>query len=102
MVLNVISVKPLDYHMANIWDAAMSNDDLNHKFKGMIGDYLQNNEIVELTNYLLELKCHFYYHEFVKRAVLMGIEKDQEALESVIKLITQLFNSYGFTSEQVC
>ena len=40
MILNVISVKPLDYHMRNIWDVAMTNDDLNLKFKGMVGDYL--------------------------------------------------------------
>jgi len=76
LVLNIISVKPLDYHMKNIWDVAITNEDLNLKFKGMIGDFLQNNEVEELVNYLVELKCIHYYHEFVKRAILMGMEKD--------------------------
>ncbi len=75
MVLNIISVKPLDYHMTNIWDAALTNEVLIHKFKGMLGDYLQNNDVESLASYLSELKCFNYYHEFVKRAILMAIEK---------------------------
>jgi hypothetical protein len=76
MILNILSVKPLDYHMRNVWDAAESNEQLNMKFKGMLGDYLQNNDVAALAEYLTELKCCGYYHEFVKRAIFMGMEKD--------------------------
>ena len=41
----------------------------------MIGDYLQNYEMNEVGAYVRELKCQFYYHEVVRRAILMGMEK---------------------------
>jgi len=40
MIINVLEVKPLDFHMKNIWNAAFTNEELNIKFKGMLGDYL--------------------------------------------------------------
>jgi hypothetical protein len=35
--------------MRNIWDAVSTNEELNQKFKGMIGDYLQNEDIPALA-----------------------------------------------------
>jgi hypothetical protein len=61
--------------MKNIWNATTTNDELKLKFKGMIGDYLLDLDLNGTCNYLVELKCVYYYHEFVKRAILMGIEK---------------------------
>ena len=78
--MNILSVRPLDYHMQNLWNSALTNEELNLKLKGMIGDYLQNFDLNEVGGYLMDLKCNFYYHELVKRAVLMGIEKVCEYL----------------------
>lgn len=66
--------------MKNIWNAVATNEEMNQKFKGIIGDYLQNNETDALAQYLKELDCYNYYHEFVKRAILMGIEKVRSIL----------------------
>jgi len=74
-ILNIISVKPLDFHMKNIWNVASTNQELVVKFKAMIGDYLINQDIEEVAAYLRELKCSHFYHEFVKRLVLMAMEK---------------------------
>jgi hypothetical protein len=41
--------------MRNIWDATSTNEELNQKFKGMIGDYLQNDETEALASYLKDL-----------------------------------------------
>ena len=70
MILNMISVKPLYYHMRNIWSVAYTNDEYIIKFKSMIGDYLIESNIEELGQYMREIKGFYYYHEFVKNAIL--------------------------------
>lgn len=37
---NILSLRPMDYHMKNIWNSTTTNEELNMKFKCMIGDYL--------------------------------------------------------------
>jgi hypothetical protein len=54
-VLNVLNVKPLEYHMKHIWNSALSNDELIHKFKGMLGDFYDNYDFDYIGNYLIEL-----------------------------------------------
>lgn len=99
--LNILSVLPLDYHMQNLWNHAFTNEALNLKFKSMIGDYLQNTDLEDTATYLVELKCPYYYHEFVRRAILMGIEKDEGGIESTLKLITYLNKNFGLSAKEI-
>jgi hypothetical protein len=50
---------------------------------------------------LVELKCPYYYHEFVRRAILMGIERDQEGIEAVLKLLKYLNKSFGVSARDL-
>jgi len=56
-VLDILQVKPIDYHIKNLWNSSASNEELNLKIKSMIGDYLQNYEMNEVGAYVRELKC---------------------------------------------
>jgi hypothetical protein len=75
-VLDILSVKPIEYHMKNIWNSALTNEDLNLKFKNILAEYYDNLDIDNVGTYLKELNCNFYYHEFVKKAILLAMEKD--------------------------
>ena len=66
---------PLDYHMKNLWNQTSSNEELQVKFKSTIQEYLLNQDGAYVGEYLKELECEFYYHEFVKRALVITIEK---------------------------
>lgn len=72
---------PLDYHMKNLFNSAMTNEELVKKFKSTISDYLNNNDIDYVGQYLKELNCHYYFHEFVKRALVLVMEKVPYILE---------------------
>ena len=56
-VLNVLSLKPLDYHMQNLWNQAFTNEELSIKFKATLKEYLQNLDIDYVGEYLRELQC---------------------------------------------
>mmetsp|Transcript_23759 Transcript_23759/g.23447 ORF Transcript_23759/g.23447 Transcript_23759/m.23447 type:complete len:266 (+) Transcript_23759:710-1507(+) len=99
MVVNLLQVKPLEYSMKNVWDPALTNEELILKFKSLIGDYLQNQDLEYFGSYLTELKCIYFYHELVKRIILMAIEKDQDAIESALKLL-QFLNAKFLLSEE--
>jgi hypothetical protein len=74
-VLNVLSVMPLDYHMKNLWNQATTNEELVIKFKNTLSEYLLNQDANYVGQYLKELNCNYFYHEFVKRALVMTMEK---------------------------
>ena len=65
---------PLDYHMKNIWNSAITNEELVQKFKCILKEYLNTHDINYVGTYLKELNCEYYYHEFVKRALVLCIE----------------------------
>jgi hypothetical protein len=75
-VLNVLSLKPLDYQLKNVWNQAFTNEELIAKFKATLKEYLQTLDVNYVGEYLRELSCHYYLHEFVKRAIILTIEKD--------------------------
>ncbi len=75
-VLNVLSLKPFDYQLKNVWNQAFTNEELIAKFKATLKEYLQTLDVNYVGEYLRELSCHYYLHEFVKRAIIMTIEKD--------------------------
>jgi hypothetical protein len=75
MVLDILSVKPLEYHMKNLWNQTSTNVELDSKIKGMITEFYLNSQFESLGNYLTELKCQNYYHEFVKQTFEIGMEK---------------------------
>lgn len=77
----------------------MTNDELNLKFKGLLGDFYQNFDIEYVGNYLKELKCPFYHHEFMRRATLMAMEKDNDCIEGLLKLINVLNVHYNLTEQ---
>lgn len=35
----------------------------------MIGDFLLNRDYDYVGNYLVEIDCNYYHHEFVKKAI---------------------------------
>ncbi len=74
-VLNVLSLKPLDYHIKNMWNQALTNEELGAKFKATLTEYIQNLDVNYVGEYLRELSCHYYLHEFVRRAIIISIEK---------------------------
>ncbi len=74
-VLNCLSVMPLDYHIKNLWNHAFNNDELVVKFKSTLVEFLNNQDYDYVGHYLKELNCTYFYHEFVKRALVMVIEK---------------------------
>ncbi len=61
--------------MKNLWNQTSSNEELQVKFKSTIQEYLLNQDGAYVGEYLKELECEFYYHEFVKRALVITIEK---------------------------
>jgi hypothetical protein len=67
-------MKPLDYSMKNLWNQAQTNEEMAFKFKATLKEYLQTLDVNYVGEYLRELSCHFYLHEFVRRAVIMSIE----------------------------
>lgn len=77
-MLNILSVLPLDYHMKNLWNSAMTNEELKEKFKSTIAEYLHNLDVEYVGQYLKDLSCAYFYHEFVKRALVMVMEKANE------------------------
>jgi hypothetical protein len=70
----VLALKPLDYQIKNIWNQALTNEELKDKFKGTLKEYTQNNDIAYVGEYLRELQCQYYLHEFVKRAIILCVE----------------------------
>ncbi len=60
--------------MKNLWNSALTNEELTLKFKATLKEYLNNNDVNYVGHYLKELGCQYYYHEFVKRALVMSIE----------------------------
>jgi len=74
-VLNVLSLKPLDYQIKNLWNQANTNEELAAKFKATLTEYIQNLDVNYVGEYLRELSCHYYLHEFVRRAIILSIEK---------------------------
>jgi hypothetical protein len=75
-VLNVLSLKPLDYQLKNIWNKAFTNEELQQKFKATLKEYTTaaTSDISYVGDYLRELACNYYLHEFVKRAVILSVE----------------------------
>lgn len=70
--------------MKNIWNSALTNDELVHKFKGMLGDFFDNYDIEYVCNYLVELKCSYFHHEFIRRAILLSMEKVRKVRLNII------------------
>ena len=73
-MLNVLSLKPLDYQINNLWNQALTNEELGNKFKATLKEYLQTLDVNYVGEYLRELSCHYYLHEFVRRAIVLAIE----------------------------
>jgi len=104
MVLNVLSLKPLDYQLHNLFNQAMTNEELVSKFKATLKQYYllkggaqPANEVGE---YLRELACPFFLHEFVKQAVVMSIEMGPDA-EPLFGLMKHLNSTYGLARIQI-
>eukprot|EP00347_Sterkiella_histriomuscorum_P006178 403353763 len=101
-VLNVLSVMPLDYHMKNLWNPALSNEELSKKFKSTVQEFLQNQDIDYVGRYIKDLNCNYYYHEFVKRAIVLVLEKENhEYYELIVKLLVSLNHQYALSKHQI-
>jgi hypothetical protein len=87
--------------MKNIWDAALTNEELNLKFKGILGEYYQNLDIDYVGTYLIELQCSYYHHEFVRKAILIAMENDEESIEACLKLLLNLNVKYNVKESQI-
>lgn len=46
---------PLDYHMKNLWNPAMTNEELVAKFKSTLNEFLQNQDFDYVCQYLKDL-----------------------------------------------
>lgn len=67
-------MKPLDYHIRNLWNQALTNEELAAKFKATLKEYLQTLDVNYVGEYLRELACPYYLHEFVRKAVILAVE----------------------------
>lgn len=93
--------------MKNLWNQAMSNEEIVIKFKSTISEFLINQDFDYVGQYLKDLCCAYFYHEFVKRALVMVIEKvslnflmiknDETLFEPIIRLIVLLNHKYDMT-----
>ena len=57
-----------------MWNQALTNEELGTKFKATLKEYLQTLDVNYVGEYLRELSCHYYLHEFVRRAIVLAIE----------------------------
>ena len=71
----MLSLRPLDYSIKNLWNQAITNEELGNKFKATLKEYLETLDVNYVGEYLRELSCHYYLHEFVRRAIVLAIEK---------------------------
>jgi len=71
-----LSLFPMDDHLQNIWGTAISNSELCSRFDEIAHDFYKGGKECELSLALKILDCKFYYHEFVKRLVLLYANLD--------------------------
>lgn len=72
--MQILSVNPYQYHMENIWNASKSMADLSLKFKGVLIEFRNNEDMASVGKYLNELQCPYAMHEFVRRCILYALE----------------------------
>ena len=61
--------------MKNLWNPTLSNEEIVVKYKSLISEYLANLDTEYVGQYLKELNCPYFHHEFVKRALVMVMER---------------------------
>ena len=60
--------------MENIWETAKTNEKISLKFKILMGEYLHNGDYEGVGEAVRELRCEYYMHELVRRALIVFIE----------------------------
>jgi MA3 domain len=98
----VLSMKPLDYQIKNLWNQALTNEELSAKFKATLKEYLETRDVSYVGEYLRELACYHYLHEFVRKAVVLAIELGEDhVIEAIVKLLAGLNHHYELPKRQV-
>jgi len=64
----------------------MTNEELGGKFKAILKEYNQSLDANAVGEYLRELDCQFYMHEFVKKAIIYALETVRQ---TILKLYLQ-------------
>jgi len=62
--------------MTHIWSPALTTEQISQRFKTLITDLTISKEFGTLTADLKQLNCNHYMHEFVRRLILIVIEKN--------------------------
>jgi len=52
----------------------MTNEELGGKFKAILKEYHHSLDVNAVGEYLRELDCQFFMHEFVKKAIVYALE----------------------------
>lgn len=90
--------------MKNLWNQALTNEELAAKFKATLKEYLQTLDVNYVGEYLRELSCHYYLHEFVRRLVILAVENTEDPItvqEALIKLLHGLNHQYDLPKRQI-
>lgn len=99
--------------MKNLWNQALTNEELQSKFKATMKEYLQTLDIDAVGEYLRELNCHYYYHEFVKRSIVCALETvsnikflsvhqgNEANIEAILKLLIGLNSQFCLPFRQI-
>jgi hypothetical protein len=57
-----------------MWNQALTNEELASKFKAIAKEYHHTHDISAVGESLKELKCPYFVHEFVRKAIIHALE----------------------------
>lgn len=90
-----LTLFPMDSHLSGIWGSAISNSELCDRFDDIAHEFHKGATETEVYEKLKELDSRFFYHEFMKRLVMMYAtldSKEEVDYDRVRKLINTLLN----------
>jgi len=84
----MLSARHASERLLNCWHGGSKDiEQLREEIKVMLKEYLVSKDIDEIARCLRELAIPFYHHEFVRRALEMALDKEND-LEAIEKLLS--------------
>lgn len=98
-----LSLTPMKKHLENIWGSAISNQQICEKFDEIVQEFHNGGDSTEISIKLLELDCHYFYYEFVKRLIILYVQDNSEEVdyERILKFLNFLVVEHVLTKSQL-
>ena len=98
-------LNPFEYYMKHIWGSVMTNEEVSHRYKSIIQDLIETKDISEICKDLKNLP-HQFMHEFVRRLILIVIEKNSadktnEYTDLAVKVLIELTHQLMISVDQI-